>query len=743
MKMSKAEIEAIIAASPRTYIPFNQLVLSVDYQARPHVPGPGGKTRMSIPELAASIKECGVLQNLIVVKKQVCAGGRRLEAIGWLVAAGDLPENYPVPVLEVPADKGLLASLAENTFHLPMHPADEFVAFAKLIGMGKSTEDVAAAFGVTPLVVKRRMKLAAVSPKLLEQYRQQKIDLECLMVLASVDDHERQEQAWAGLDSWNRHPDHLRRILTQGEIESDRSPVAKYVTVKAYEKAGGPTRRDLFNDDDRKVYLLDPVLLDQLAVAKLQRKAKQVAAEGWKWVDVRARHVQDEYAKHGELRKTVRAPSAEEATELDSLYDQITQHNQRMEDISDQDDGDPSLGDEYGRLEAECDELAARISAIQEAMSMWPPELMVQAGCVVYVGNDAAPAVRYGLIRPDDRSEMAQLAQAQAARGRDETPNAAAAALVSLPSPKTRPVHSDKLMRNLTAHRVAAIQAELLCRPDVAVAAVTAQLATKLLLDGYTRMCHGGEQEALDLSVADAHGALHNDADDIKSGAAWQALEAERQHWQALVPQRVDAVLPWVLALDAPAISRLFTFLVALTVRGVYAAEPKTQCTDGLAGALDLDMRKWWQATAASYFGHVSKARITEVVTEAVGVHAAVPLAGIKKDAAASGAERAVAEAGWLPAVLRLRSCEVAARSDVAATGDDAEDNGEVGDEEAGREGCPAEEGPAATGTDAPGLGEDAGNDARSGGGAAGRRGNLAGTVAAIPKSRDAFAQAA
>lgn len=31
MKISKAEVEAIIEASPRTYIPFNQLVLSVDY----------------------------------------------------------------------------------------------------------------------------------------------------------------------------------------------------------------------------------------------------------------------------------------------------------------------------------------------------------------------------------------------------------------------------------------------------------------------------------------------------------------------------------------------------------------------------------------------------------------------------------------------------------------------------------------------------------------------------------------
>ena len=35
MKLSKAEIDAIIAASPRTTVPFNKLVLSASYQARP------------------------------------------------------------------------------------------------------------------------------------------------------------------------------------------------------------------------------------------------------------------------------------------------------------------------------------------------------------------------------------------------------------------------------------------------------------------------------------------------------------------------------------------------------------------------------------------------------------------------------------------------------------------------------------------------------------------------------------
>jgi ParB-like chromosome segregation protein Spo0J len=228
-----------------------------------------------------------------------------------------------VPVLIVPADRALIASLSENVFHIPMHPADEFAAFAKLIGQGKSVEDVAAAFGVTPLVVKRRMKLATVSPKLMTLFREDQIGLDCLMVLASVDDHQKQEQTWAALPSWNRRPDYLRQLLTQGEIESDRDAVAKYVTLKAYEKAGGALRRDLFSDDEKKAYLLDAALLETLATDKLQKRAKQIAAEGWKWVDVRVRYAFDEYVKYGELRKTKRQPDAKEAAALEDLDGRI------------------------------------------------------------------------------------------------------------------------------------------------------------------------------------------------------------------------------------------------------------------------------------------------------------------------------------------------------------------------------------------------------------------------------------
>ncbi len=447
MKFTKAEIDAIIEASPRTFVPFNKLVLSQDYQARAGASTP----KMSIAELAASIKECGVLQNLVVVqgargRYEVCAGGRRLEALTLLVGSGDLADNYPVPVLIVPADRALIASLSENCFHIPLHPADEFAAFAKLIGQGKSVEDVAAAFGVTPLVVKRRMKLATVSPKLMTLFREDQIGLDCLIVLASVDDHQKQEQTWAALPSWNRRPDYLRQLLTQGEIESDRDAVAKYVTLKAYEKAGGALRRDLFSDDDKKVYLLDAALLEKLATDKLQKRAKQIAAEGWKWVDVRVRYAFDEYVKYGELRKTKRQPDAEEAAALEDLDGRIAALHAQMERLADE-DGDEET---FYRLEGEAEGLEEQRKARDEALNVWPADLMAQAGCVVHIGHNGAVAVKYGLIRPDDRSDMLQAARHAAENGTDET-------LMSLPSAKTRPVHSEKTTSDSVSKHALAI----------------------------------------------------------------------------------------------------------------------------------------------------------------------------------------------------------------------------------------------------------------------------------------------
>ena len=67
-------------------------------------------------------------------------------------------------------------------------------------------EEIAARFGVTPTVVRQRLKLAAVSPKLMALYREKGITLDQLMAFTVSDDHAAQEAAWFESPQWQRDP---------------------------------------------------------------------------------------------------------------------------------------------------------------------------------------------------------------------------------------------------------------------------------------------------------------------------------------------------------------------------------------------------------------------------------------------------------------------------------------------------------------------------------------------------------
>jgi ParB family chromosome partitioning protein len=144
-------------------------------------------------------------------------------------------------------------------------------------------EEVAARFGVTPAVVRQRLKLAGVSPALRARYRKGEMTLDHMMALAISDDHAAQEAAWAAPPDWNRDPATLKRALTGGTVPvSDR--LARFVTVDAYLAAGGSIVRDLFDAGDEG-YLADAALLQRLAAEKMEVACEAVRAEGWKWVE--------------------------------------------------------------------------------------------------------------------------------------------------------------------------------------------------------------------------------------------------------------------------------------------------------------------------------------------------------------------------------------------------------------------------------------------------------------------------
>ena len=90
-------------------------------------------------------------------------------------------------------------SLAENVQRAPLHPLDQFRAFLALREKGQSEEEIAAAFFVSVAVVKQRLRLAAVSPKLLDVYAEDGMTLDQLMAFTVSGDHARQEQVFERL----------------------------------------------------------------------------------------------------------------------------------------------------------------------------------------------------------------------------------------------------------------------------------------------------------------------------------------------------------------------------------------------------------------------------------------------------------------------------------------------------------------------------------------------------------------
>ena len=264
-------------------IPFNKLVLSQSNVRR-------AKAGISIEELAEDIARRSLLQSLNVRPVlnaegeetgmfEVPAGGRRYRALELLVRQKRMNKTQLVPCIVRTEGLAEEDSLAENVQRAPLHPLDQFRAFQTLRQKGLSEEHIAARFFVHPTVVKQRLKLAAVSQKLLDVYAEDGMTPEQLMAFTVTNDQARQDQVWDVLArSYNKEPYYIRRRLTEGAVRA-ADKRARFIGVEVYEAAGGVVMRDLFEHDDGG-WLQDPTLLDRLVIEKALLEAVVALAQG-------------------------------------------------------------------------------------------------------------------------------------------------------------------------------------------------------------------------------------------------------------------------------------------------------------------------------------------------------------------------------------------------------------------------------------------------------------------------------
>ncbi|MCP4561756.1 MAG: chromosome partitioning protein ParB [Bosea sp.] len=595
------------------------------------------------------------------------AGGRRFRAIARLVEAGRFPADGLVPCLVKKANAKTSAvddSLAENIVRLALHPLDQFKAFKRMVDDGMSKEEIADAYRTTARYVTQRLRLAAVSPALLEIYARNDMTLAELEAFTVNPDHARQEQVWDRIsDSWRREPWQIRKMLTETTVPaSDKR--ARFIGLDAYEAAGGPVLRDLFSDDDSG-WLQDVALLDRLVGEKLKVMADEVAEQGWKWI---AAAVELPYGHANGLRR------------IAALTEELTE--QEREDRE-------ALRSEHDELEAEYrgadelpEEVDQRLSEIETLLSTfenrpttYDPAEIARAGVFLGIDRDGKLIVDRGYVRPEDEAPVAaetedgdgETEEDGSSGDEDGSPTQRTAITVGgeLVDPEDEDEEDikplpDRLISELTAHRTLALQEALANKPHVAMTA----LLHRLVMQRYHFAAPKG---CMEISVGQQYFSAQGA--DLKDSPSAKARTERSDAWEADFPRDEAALWDWIAALDEVSRMALLAHCVSYGVNALYE-RPNPQSSSGisqhtldcrlaaadrLARATGFDMvhDAGWRPTVDNYLGRVTKARILAAVREGAGDRAAQLIEHLKKGDMAKEAERLLAGTGWLPEPLR------------------------------------------------------------------------------------------
>ena len=653
-------VQKITLSSSRD-IPFDKLLLSQSNVR--HV-----KAGVSLEELAEDIARRGLLMGLSVRAVtdeagdetgmyEIPAGGRRYRALALLVKQRRLAKTAPVPCVVRTDGLAEEDSLAENIQRAPLHPLDQFRAFLALREKGQSEEEIAANQFVSVAVVKQRLRLASVSPKLLDVYGEDGMTLDQLMAFTVSGDQERQEQVFERLcASYDKQPYVIRRMLTEGAVRaSDKR--AQFVGVAAYEEAGGTVLNDLFQGDDGG-WLQDVGLVDMMVAERLNEAAVTISAEGWRWVEAAPDFAYGHSYGLRQLRgETVPLTAQEEAT-LSALQ-------QEVDDIEAASAEAEELTDEQDQRMAE---LEAAIEALNARPVVFDADEVARAGAFVSIAADGSLRIERGYVRPEDELPVAPEAEtgteelpadSATADGEGDEP-AYAAAVTTDPEEDEglRPI-PDRLLTELTAHRTLALRHALGGRPDIAFLAALHALALGVFYTYRSDTC-------LELDLKSVQ--FGSQAPGLNDTPLAHAVNERHQSWVSALPKDSGELWDALERFDADSRHALFAHCVSLSVNAVHEAwnrRPKAFAhADRLAQAVDLDMAATWTPTAANFLGRVTKARILQAVAEGRDRRAADRIEHLKKVEMATEAEALLSGSGWLPEPLRTPGQMMAATTE-------------------------------------------------------------------------------
>ena len=244
------------------------------------------RKKPEISDILPSIRQRGVLVPLIVRPNgakgsfEILAGRRRFFASNAVLKErGDKTIKLPCAVLAEGDDAGAIeASILENVARLEPDEMSQFEAFHRLAGEGRTVEQISKTFGVTELMVKRRLALADLIPEIRKAYAAEEIDGNTItaLTLASEDQQREWFDLWSNDDAeYVPTGRQLKAWLLGGEhISTDKA----LFDLEKYHGYAGQILTDLFGEES---VFADAATFWKCQNEALAKKVEDLKSKGW------------------------------------------------------------------------------------------------------------------------------------------------------------------------------------------------------------------------------------------------------------------------------------------------------------------------------------------------------------------------------------------------------------------------------------------------------------------------------
>lgn len=259
------------------YIPIDELKVSpLNMRASRKAP--------QIDDIYPSILKTGVHESMLVRREGqkwgVVAGRRRLFALRRKAKETGKAQRAPCAIMKPGDDAAAMeASLIENTGHQPVTEMEAYDAYGRLSRDGRSVDDIAEYFGVTPLKVKRILALSNLHGCIRALHAAEELDVASIRALTLATPEQQAEwlKLWNGEDTRAPTGKRLKDWISGGAaITADKA-------LFDLETYPGRVLDDLFGEHGQ---FEDANLFWEHQSAAIAERVEAYHARGWKDVVV-------------------------------------------------------------------------------------------------------------------------------------------------------------------------------------------------------------------------------------------------------------------------------------------------------------------------------------------------------------------------------------------------------------------------------------------------------------------------